>query len=71
MLYNYSTTNLTGLQDLIITNADTLGDSLLISAEIKKKPHKCPCCNEITDKVHDYRTYIIKAMPLENMFLSL
>ena len=63
MLYNYSTTNLTGLQDLIIKNVDTLGDSLLISAEIKKKPHKCPCCNEITDKVHDYRTQIIKDIP--------
>ena len=60
MLYNYSTTNLTGLQDLKIKKVDSLGEFLLINAEIERKPHKCPCCGEITNKIHDYRTQIIK-----------
>ena len=60
MLYNYSTTNLTGLQDLILKNTDYFGNTLLISAEMERKSHKCPCCGEITDKIHDYRTQMIK-----------
>ena len=60
MLYNYSTTNLTGLQDLILKNTDYFGNTLLISAEMERRYHKCPCCGEITDKIHDYRTQMIK-----------
>ena len=60
MLYNYSTTNLTGLQDLILKNTDHFGNLLLINAEIERKPHKCPCCGEITNKIHDYRIQMIK-----------
>ncbi|MDO4731861.1 MAG: ISL3 family transposase [Clostridia bacterium] len=60
MLYNYSTTNLTGLQDLILKNTDYFGNTLLISAEMERRSHKCPCCGEITDKIHDYRTQMIK-----------
>ena len=63
MLYNYSISNLTGLQDLKIKNIDTLGNFLLINAEIERKPHRCPCCKTITDKVHDYRVQIIKDIP--------
>ena len=69
MLYNYSITNLTGLQDLLIKKVDTLGKILLISAEIKRKPHKCPCCNTFTDKIHDYRVQVIKDIPAFGKFL--
>lgn len=63
MLYHYSTSNLTGLQDLEIKKVNSLGDTLYINAEIKRKPHKCPCCNNITNYVHDYRTQTIKDIP--------
>ena len=69
MLYNYSITNLTGLQDLLIKKVDTLGKILLISAEIKRKPHKCPCCNTFADKIHDYRVQVIKDIPAFGKFL--
>ena len=69
MLYTYSTTNLTGLQDLEIKNIDTLGNFLLINAEIARKPHKCPCCGNITDKVHDYRIQTIKDIPAFGKFV--
>lgn len=60
MLYNYSTTNLTGLQDLIVKNTETFGNLRLIYAEIERKPHKCPCCGEVTNQIHDYRIQLIK-----------
>ena len=69
MLYNYSISNLTGLQDLNIKNIDTLGNFLLINAEIERKPHKCPCCNNLTDKVHDYRVQVIKDIPAFGKFI--
>ena len=69
MLYNYSISNLTGLQDLMIKNVDSLGDFLLISAEIRRKPHKCPRCNTLTDKVHDYRIQVIKDIPAFGKFI--
>lgn len=69
MLYTHSISNLTGLQDLRIKNVDTLGNFLLISAEIERKPHKCPCCNNLTDKVHDYRVQIIKDIPAFGKFV--
>ena len=69
MLYNYSISNLTGLQDLKIKNIDNLGNFLLINAEIERKPHTCPCCKTITDKVHDYRVQIIKDIPAFGKFI--
>ena len=69
MLYNYSISNLTGLQDLKIKNIDTLGNFLLINAEIERRPHRCPCCKTITDKVHDYRVQIIKDIPAFGKFI--
>lgn len=63
MLYNYSTTNLIGLQDLEIKKVNSIGDTTYIDAEMKRKPHHCPCCNHITDKVHDYRIQNIKDIP--------
>ena len=69
MLYNYSISNLTGLQDLKIKNIDNLGNFLLINAEIERKPHRCPCCKTITDKVHDYRVQIIKDIPAFGKFI--
>ena len=73
MLYNYSISNLTGLQDLKIKNIDNLGNFLLINAEIERKPHTCPCCKTITDKFHDYRVQIIKDIPAfcKFIFISL
>jgi transposase len=69
MLYHYSISNLTGLQDLKIKKVDSLGNFLLINAEIERKPHKCPCCGEITDKIHDYRMQTIKDIPAFGNFI--
>ena len=63
MLYNDFTEKLTGLQDLIITKVEDNEQELHIYGEMKRKTHKCPCCGELTDKIHDYREQEIKDIP--------
>jgi len=41
-----------------------------IYLEMKPKAHNCPCCQQLTDKVHDYRTQIIKDIPAFGMISS-
>ena len=63
MLYTHFTEELVGLQDLIITEIEEVQNKIHIFGSLKRKKHKCPCCGELTDKVHDYREQIIKDIP--------
>ena len=63
MVYTDFTEKLTGLQDLIITKVEDNEKEIHIYGEIKQKPHKCPCCGAVTDKIHDYREQKIKDIP--------
>ena len=60
MLYFYFTEKLIGLQGVLIKNVENNDDFITISLEMKRKPHKCPCCGAKTDKIHDYRLQHIK-----------
>ena len=60
MLYSYFTEKLTGLQGVLIKNVENNDDFITISLEMKRKPHKCPCCGAETDKIHDYRLQHVK-----------
>lgn len=73
MLYNNFTEKLIGLQDLIITKVEDNEKEIHIYGVIKRKPHKCPCCGEFTDKIHDYREQPVKDIPLfgKNMLIHL
>ena len=64
MLYTNFTEKLVGLQDLIITNIEDNEKEIHIYGKMKRKPHKCPCCGEFTDKIHDYRDQLIKDIPV-------
>ena len=55
MLYKYFTEKLLGLQDVDIEKIEEIDNSIHINCRLKRKPHKCPCCGNLTDKVHDYR----------------
>ena len=55
MLYKYFTEKLLGLQDVDIEKIEEFDNSIHINCRLKRKPHKCPCCGNLTDKVHDYR----------------
>ena len=64
MLHTNFTEKLLGLQDLIIGKIEDNEKEIHIYGEMKRKPHKCPCCGEFTDKIHDYREQTIKDIPL-------
>lgn len=63
MLYKYFTEKLLGLQDVDIEKVEEIDNSIHINCRLKRKPHKCPCCGNLTDKVHDYREQPIKDIP--------
>ena len=63
MLYKYFTEKLQGLQDVDIEKVEEIDNSIHINCRLKRKPHKCPCCGNLTDKVHDYREQPIKDIP--------
>ena len=63
MLYKYFTQKILGLQDIEIENVEEIYDSIHIYCRLERKPHKGPCCGEMTDTVHDYREQVIKDIP--------
>ena len=63
MLYKYFTEKLLVLQDVDIEKVEEIDNSIHINCRLKRKPHKCPCCGKLTDKVHDYREQPIKDIP--------
>lgn len=51
------------LEDIILTDLETNNTEVHVSFSMKRRAHTCPFCGTITDKVHDYRTSIIKDLP--------
>ena len=63
--YDY-TTKLLGIKDVIVKNMKENGNTLEITLEMPRKTHKCPCCQKMTDTVHDYRMQSFKHIPIWN-----
>ena len=55
--------NILGLSDLIIKNIFTTNDTTNFEIEMLRKPHKCPCCGTVTNRIHDYRLQKVKDLP--------
>ena len=64
MLYNNFTEELLGLQDVKVTNIEKNDEEITIYIELNRKEHHCICCGTATDTIHDYRTQVIKDIPL-------
>lgn len=66
MLNSHYIQALLGIKDAIITKVEKNSKDLIIEVwfTMERKIHLCPCCNEWTDVVHDYRTQTIKGSPL-------
>ena len=58
------TSKLLMLEDAIIENVEIFSTHTEISFKLKRRPHSCPCCGNVTEKVHDYRTSKIKDIPV-------
>ena len=56
--------NILEIKDLFITNIDYTSKENHIYFMLKRKDCVCPHCKAITNKVHDYRTSIIKDSPI-------
>ena len=50
-----SNITLPGLEGYILTKSFHSEGFFQIHVELERKPHRCPCCNQWTDRVHDYR----------------
>ena len=60
MLYTDYMKELIGLEDVIVTKVERKDNQLNINLIMPRKIHRCPCCNNSTDKIHDYRIQKIK-----------
>ena len=72
MLKEDYTAKLLNLEDVKITNVENISGEVHIYIELPRKKHICPACGAVTDRIHDYRTQVIKDVPLaRNTFLHL
>ena len=71
MLCFHYTEKLIDLQGLIVKNIVQDHFSTTIFAQMPRKPHKCPCCNTSTDKIHEYRKQRIKDIPALGKFTTI
>ncbi len=46
-----------------LSDISTSNTQVHVFFSLKRKPHTCPHCHALTDKVHDYRTSVIKDLP--------
>jgi transposase len=60
MPYTDYTTEILGLEDVIIIEAKQSLQRLDIFIMKPRRKHKCPVCGQETDKVHDYRWQPVK-----------
>ncbi len=58
------TAKLLELEDVIIKDVKSFNTEVHISFTLKRRPHHCPHCHTLTDRVHDYRTSLIKDLPV-------
>ena len=68
---NDFTAKLLEMEDAIIEDLSSSNTEMHVYFSLKRRPHACPHCNTVTDKVHDYRTSIIKDIPWSGKLLFL
>ena len=55
MLNKNYTAKLLDLEDVIVTNVETISGELRVYLELPRTKHACPACGTLTACVHDYR----------------
>ena len=63
MPINNSIAKLFELEDIILKDVCSTNEEVHVFFSLQRKVHTCPFCNALTDKVHDYRTSVIKDLP--------
>jgi transposase len=57
------TAKLLELKEVIINDLVSTNTEVHVHFSLKRRTHSCPSCQTLTDKVHDYRTSILKDLP--------
>ena len=72
-VHNNYIKDLLGFKDVKVKKVESNDFSITIHLETIKKEQICPCCNETTSKIHDYRYQTIKDAPFQfkNTFIKL
>ena len=72
-MHNHYIKELLGFKDVKIKKVESDDFSVILHIETIKKEQLCPCCNNTTSKVHDYRFQTIKDCPIQfkNTFIKL
>lgn len=60
MLYTDNTAILLGLEDVNVKKVWYEDNNCHIDVEMPRRKHKCPCCNNETDRIHDYRSQKVR-----------
>ena len=47
----------------IIHDIESTNTEVHVFFSLQRKTHTCPFCSALTDKIHDYRTSVIKDLP--------
>ena len=63
-MHNNYIKDLLGFKDVIVKKVTTDKEIVWIEIKTKQKEVPCPCCSNLTSKIHDYRTQIIKDAPI-------
>ena len=72
-MHNNYINELLGFKDAKVKKVESDDFSVTLHIETIKKEQICPCCNNVTSKVHDYRFQTIKDCPIQfkNTFIKL
>lgn len=60
---SYFISKLFELEDIILHDIKTSNTEIHVFFSLNRKTHVCPSCGALTDRIHDYRTSIIKDIP--------
>lgn len=71
MLYSHYIEALLGIKDAEIIKIKNRPEDPIIDIwlQLKRDIHECPCCKELTETIHDYRTHTVKGPPLGDRFV--
>lgn len=64
MLNQDYTAELMDLEGVIVTDVENISDEVHVHLELPRTEHICPACGAATDRIHDYRTQVIKDIPM-------
>lgn len=64
-MHSNCTKKLLGLEDVILKKVVQADNYVKLFIETAPSPHICPCCGSSTSRIHDYRSQVVKDLPMQ------